>query len=98
MELKTTSVVGTMESSDIMVTLSPGVGKIEIDLSSTVEKQFGREIRLVILETLDELGISSAKVTAVDKGALNCAIRARVQTAAYRAAQTADYQWGGACK
>ena len=94
MELKTTSIAGTMESSDIMGTLSPGVGKIEIDLSSTVEKQFGREIRRVILETLDEMEISSAKVTAVDKGALNCAIRARVQTAAYRAAQTDAYQWG----
>ena len=98
MELKKTSIAGTMESSDIMVTLSPGVGKIEIDLTSTVEKQFGREIRHVILETLTEMGIRSAKVIAVDKGALNCAIRARVQTAAYRAAESDAYQWGGVCK
>lgn len=97
MEASKTGIAGTMESSDIMVTLEPsGDGKIEIDLNSTVEKQFGREIRRVITGTLEELGVKGVKVVAVDKGALDCAIRARVKAAAYRAAGSAEYAWGGA--
>jgi citrate lyase subunit gamma (acyl carrier protein) len=75
-----------MESSDIMITLEPGSGGIEIELNSMVEKQFGRQIRSVIASTLGELQVKSAKVTAVDKGALDCTIQARVKTAVHRAA------------
>ncbi len=96
MKVSKTSVAGTMESSDIMITLEPNAaGQIEIDLNSTVEKQFGREIRRVITDTLAELGVTAAKVIAVDKGALDCAIRARVKAAAYRAAESSEYSWGG---
>ena len=86
MEIRKTAIAGTMESSDIMVTLEPGNAEIEIDLSSTVEKEFGDAIRSEITCTLQNMGIVSAKVTAVDKGALDCTIRARVKTAARRAA------------
>lgn len=96
MEIKTTAIAGTMESSDIMVTLDPCAGDgIQIDLNSSVEKQFGDEIRSVIRETLEQLGILDARVTAVDKGALDCAIRARVKTAAYRASGATSFSWGG---
>lgn len=99
MEIKRVGLAGTMESSDIMITLEPNErGNVEIDLSSTVEKQFGREIRQVISETLDELDVTSVKVVAVDKGALDCAIRARVRTAAYRAGESSDYKWGGGAR
>ena len=99
MELKQAAIAGTMESSDIMITLEPqqaGSKDIEINLSSTVEKQFGDEIRRVITETLQGMGVAGAKVKAVDKGALDCAIRARVKTAACRAAGQTTYPWGGA--
>lgn len=88
------AVAGTMESSDIMITLKPGdaPGHV-IELTSVVEKQFGRQIRQVISDTLSGLGIHNAVVTAVDKGALDCAIRARVKTAAYRACDAAAYCW-----
>lgn len=98
MEIKKTVVVGTMESSDIMITLDPCAGGIVIDLNSTVEKQFGDVIRKVITQCLREVGIENAKVTAVDKGALDCTIQARVKAAAYRAAECTAYQWGGECK
>jgi citrate lyase subunit gamma (acyl carrier protein) len=88
-----------MESSDIMVTLSPNEGKgIEVELNSPVEKQFGREMREVIRKTLEGLGVGDAKVTAVDKGALNCVIRARVKTAVYRASGESNYIWEGVQK
>ena len=99
MELKKTAVAGTMESSDIMVTITPSSsGGIEIELNSPVEKEFGYEIRNVISETLKELGVFNAKITAVDKGALDCVIRARVETAVYRASSEKKYIWEGAQK
>ncbi len=99
MKISNIGVSGTVESSDILVTMEPGFGRgIEIELKSSVEKQFGNEIRKVILETLGELGVEDARVTAVDKGALDCAVRARVKTAAYRASGDANYRWGGETK
>lgn len=95
MKVLKTAVTGTMESSDIMVTIAPNEGSgIEIDLDSSVEKQFGKSIRTTISAALAELGIQDAKVSAVDKGALDCVIRARVKASAYRACERDDYAWG----
>lgn len=94
MEIKQTAVAGTVESSDIMITLVPNEAQgIEISLDSSVEKQFGRQIRKVIQETLALLKVESVKVTAVDKGALDCTIQARTIAAAYRAAGEENYDW-----
>jgi citrate lyase subunit gamma (acyl carrier protein) len=95
MDIVRTSVAGTMESSDIMITIEPWESGVKIDLNSSVEKQYGNAIRRVISETLREAGIENAKVTAVDKGALDCTIRARVKTAVCRAGRTTSYHWGG---
>ena len=94
MEIKKTASAGTLESSDIMVTLEKGEKGIEIDLSSTVEKQYGKQIRKVITETLESLGADGVKVVANDRGALDCTIKARVSAAFYRAAESTDYKWG----
>ncbi|MDR0624206.1 MAG: citrate lyase acyl carrier protein [Treponema sp.] len=93
MEIQQNSVAGTMESSDIMISLAPGSSGIEIDLQSIVEKQFGQEIRRAITETLDSLAVKNVRVQAVDKGALDCVIRARVKTAVYRASGDSRYNW-----
>ena len=93
MEIIKSSVAGTMESSDIMITLEPGSGGIEIELESMVEKQFGRQIRSVIINTLSELQVKNAKLSAVDKGALDCTIQARVKTAVHRAAGEGPLEW-----
>ena len=79
-----TSTAGTLESGDIMITIGPGKG-LEVKLQSSVEAQFGAQIRAVITETLEGLDIHDARVDAVDKGALDCTIRARVTAAAVRA-------------
>ena len=73
-----------MESGDIMITIGPGEG-LQVELQSSVAAQFGRQIKAVIVETLQGLGIENAHVQAVDKGALDCTIRARVTAAAVRA-------------
>ncbi|MBR6932798.1 MAG: citrate lyase acyl carrier protein, partial [Bacteroidales bacterium] len=82
MEMKN-AVAGTLESGDIMIQISSGEG-LEIDLQSSVAAQFGSQIKAVITETLKGLGIENAAVKAVDKGALDCTIRARVTAAAVR--------------
>ena len=83
MDLRKAATAGTMESNDIMVTLEPAeAGGIQIDLTSNVLQQFGAQIRSVITETLTEYGVENAAVTAVDKGALDCTIRARPRCSA----------------
>lgn len=97
MVIKKTGIAGTLESSDILLEIEPKDSEgIEILLDSPVEKQFGDQIRKVIIDTLKELGINRALVRAKDRGALDCVIRARVQAAAYRSAESSEYSWKGA--
>ena len=85
MEMKE-AMAGTLESGDILIQISPADAPgLQIDLDSTVEFQFGKQIKKVITETLEGLNISDADVKATDKGALDCTIRARVTAAAVRA-------------
>lgn len=85
MEMKN-AYAGTMESGDIFIQISPSNEEgVQINLESSVEYQFGGQIKKVISETLKELGIKQATVKAVDKGALDCTIKARVTTAVVRA-------------
>lgn len=77
---------GTLESSDIYVELEPlssGSG-IQLSVSSVVYEQFGKEIEAVIEETLRDLDETDVKITASDRGAVDCTIRARVETAVCR--------------
>ncbi|MCF0210119.1 MAG: citrate lyase acyl carrier protein [Bacteroidales bacterium] len=77
---------GTLESGDIMIQIEPSDSEgLQINLESTVAYQFGEQIKKVISETLKDLKVENAVVTATDKGALDCTIRARVTAAAVRA-------------
>ena len=75
---------GTLESSDIYVEIEPGDGCVRIELESVVKEQFGEAIDQVIREVLTECGVESVTVRAADRGALECVIRARVETAVLR--------------
>lgn len=98
MQLKKTAVAGTLESSDVQVTIEPaepGDEGIEMEVQSSVINQYGRQIRQVAMDTLSELGVDSARVYIVDKGALDCTIRARVGCAVFRACEeNQHYPWG----
>ena len=99
MEITRPAVAGTLESSDCQVMIEEGDGKIEFSLESSVINQYGNQIRKVALETLDNLGVNNAKVTIIDKGALDCTIKARIEAAVYRSVlQTEDLPWGGAIR
>ena len=91
------AVAGTLESSDAQVTVEPGEGSLELDLSSSVMNQYGRQIKATVLETLERLGVTDARVTVVDKGALDCTLKARVECAVFRScgASEQNIPWGG---
>lgn len=99
MEILKTAAAGTLESSDALVTVEPGEG-ITLDLSSTVMNQYGRQIKQTVLETLERLDVHNANVTVVDKGALECTLKARVECAVFRSsdASAKNIPWGGAVR
>ena len=93
MEIKKAAMAGTLESSDAQVTVEPGNGKIELSIESSVIH------KATIMETLERLEVRDAKVTVVDKGALDCTLKARVECAVYRSNDmTENLPWGGAIR
>ena len=86
MQIEKNAVAGTLESSDALVTVEPAEQGIELEISSSVMNQ-----------TLDRLDVKSGKVTVVDKGALDCTLKARVECAVFRSCDksAAGIPWGG---
>ncbi|MDD3424306.1 citrate lyase acyl carrier protein [Sphaerochaeta sp.] len=94
MQIIKTASAGTMESSDIMITVTKGeTPGVTVRLTSSVEKQFGSQIKAVIADCAKQLGVEDACIIAIDQGALDCVIKARTKTALYRAAECTDYRW-----
>ena len=85
MEIKREAMAGTLESSDVMVTVSPHSNELQIRLMSNVEDYYGDSIRETISSVLMEMGVKTGCIEVVDRGALDCTIRARVTTAIRRA-------------
>ena len=83
MDIIKSATAGTMESSDVYVQIEPSA-TLDIQLESVVYNQFGDAIRDVVAEVLKEQGVETAAVRLVDRGALECVIRARVETAVLR--------------
>lgn len=75
---------GTLESSDVFVTLEPHAQGLEIEIDSVVKEQFGEAILCTVRDVLEELKVQNARLSIVDRGALDCVIRARVETAVLR--------------
>ena len=97
MTIMNCAVAGTLESSDAQVTVEPNDSGIILEISSSVMNQYGRQIRNTVLETLERLDVKNASVTVVDKGALDCTLKARVECAVYRSCNesAANIPWGG---
>lgn len=100
MKIENNAVAGTLESSDLQVAIEPIESGIELDITSSVMNQYGRQIKATVLETLERLEVTNAKVTIVDKGALDCTIKARVECAVFRSCGKSDKNlpWGGVLK
>lgn len=89
------SIAGTLDSCDIQIRIDESTDQNNtIYLKSAVEKQFGTHIRNLIQEILDKYQLEGVLVHAVDKGALDCTIKARVESAIMRSIgeeNTADW-------
>ncbi len=83
MDIVKNACAGTMESSDAYVEIEPSE-TLNIQLESVVKQQFGDAILAVVGDVLKENGVEKASVRVVDRGALECVIRARVETAIVR--------------
>ncbi len=94
MKIIKTGMSGSLESSDVMITVDSNTGKgRSVTLESTVKRQYGKQILKVVEETLDLLEVADVSIRLEDKGALDCTIRARLEAAVYRAAGSETYPW-----
>jgi len=74
---------GTMQSSDLMVFVEPS-DTLVIEIESSVIKQFGHLIREKAEQVLEKNEVKNGRIKIIDRGALNYAIEARIETAIQR--------------
>ena len=75
---------GTDEKSDAIITVEPCESGLQLQIKSVVMNQFGPAIEASVREVLAEMGVQNAIVCVADRGALDCVLRARVETAVLR--------------
>ena len=90
MEIKNKAAAGTLESNDVYVLVEPNDNGIDLELESIVLNQFGEDIERTVKEVLDDFHITNIKIQLKDRRAVECAIRARVETALKRAGEVND--------
>ena len=88
MQILSAAVAGTLESNDAFVEISPGQG-IMLAIESPVLDRYGEAIERAVRETLARFAVTGASVRVTDRGALDCVLRARTETAILRAAKEA---------
>lgn len=84
MKIQRRGQAGTMQSSDLMVIVEPADG-LSIEIESTVKQQFEHLIRAKLEQVLAKHGAEGLRVSVNDRGALDYAIEARLETALRRA-------------
>ena len=96
MVIEKMAMAGTLESSDAQVTVEPA-DSLTLHIESSVLNQYGRQIKAPVEEVLARLEVTRGRVTVVDKGALDCTLRARVECAVFRScdASMVNVPWGG---
>lgn len=77
------AVAGSMESNDAMVTVEPS-NELSVEIESVVKAQFGDAIERSVMEVLKDLSVDGCALSVKDRGALDCTLRARVETALLR--------------
>lgn len=93
MKIVKAAMAGTLESSDLVVKVSPYEDGLDITINSEVYMQFGEQITAVVKETLSIFNITQGQIIVEDKGALDCVIRARMQVAILRGTDSKEILW-----
>ena len=95
MIIKKLATSGTLESSDAHVTVQPGNG-VKLTLDSSVINQYGQQITQTVNEVLNRLKVTDIQIKIVDRGALDCTLKARIESAVIRGAEfDGPINWGG---
>lgn len=95
MQVVKNAIAGTLESSDVQVMIEPSTDGLNINLNSSVIKQYGDQILETVHEVLAKLEVTNASISIQDQGALDCTIKSRVQTAVFRASDSEGaLPWG----
>ena len=99
MRISKAAMAGTLESSDCQVTVEPA-DTLELSVESSVLNQYGDQIEESVRDVLKDLDVLVGNVKVVDKGALDCTVRARVSCAIFRSADASmeNIPWGGAVR
>ena len=84
MEIIKPAAAGTLESSDAYVQVEPREEGLVLEVESVVLAQFGGDIQRAVREVAAELNVQSALIRVMDRGALECVLKARVETALLR--------------
>ena len=85
MKVEKMVMAGSLESNDLLITLSESEDKtLNLSIESIVKKQFGKRIESIVQEMLQEFNIEEGNVRIQDMGALDCTIKARMETAILR--------------
>ena len=86
-----TAMAGSLESNDVLVVLrEQAEQELVIEIQSSVEKQFGRQIRESVADVLRQFNQRGVHVSIQDRGAYDCTIRARVEGAILRYREVAQ--------
>lgn len=93
MKIVQAALAGTLESSDLMVKVSPCDNGLDIVINSEVMKQFGEQITHIVNVTLTAFNVTHGQIIVDDKGALDCVIRARMQVAIMRGTCSNEINW-----
>ena len=84
MKVNKIAIAGSLESNDALVTIRPVEKGIKLEIDSIVEKQFLDRIEEVAYRTLERLKVNSVSLKIQDRGALDCVLEARIETAVLR--------------
>lgn len=88
MQITKAAVAGTLESSDALIRVEPAEG-LDIEINSSVGKQFGEQIEATVKAVLSQFDVTDAQIIVEDKGALDCVLQARLKAALQRATDEA---------
>lgn len=84
MQIIKPAIAGTLESSDVLIRILPATD-LDIEINSTVGKQFGDDILNNVQTILEKFDVKNAHIMIEDKGALDCVLQARLKAALLRA-------------
>ena len=90
MKINQAAVAGTLESGDVMIRIAPlDTQEIDLQINSSVEKQFGEAIRATILDVLTQYDVRGVQLN----GELDCILRARLEALLARASGIPALPW-----